>query len=103
MEHRDDGSHHGQDGGRDTATAGEAQREGVLSAEQEQRLPAMAQNNASDVEKVAGIVVQTRADLAATAPDRVFDVLKQRLEQSGVDLPDEEVRELAKQITEGDA
>lgn len=97
------GGHQGQDGGRDTMTAGEAQREGGLGPEQEQRLPAMSQNNASEIEKVSGIVAQTRSDLAATAPEKVYDVLQQRLQQSGIDLPDSEVRELARQITTGDA
>jgi len=97
------GGHRGQDGGRDTLTAGQAQREGALGTEQEQRLPAMAQNNANDLEKVAGIVAQTRGDLAATEPEKVYDVLRQRLQQSGIELPDSDVRELARQITTGDA
>ena len=84
---------------------GGARRSGKarLDDEQEQRLPAMAQNNASEVDKVAGIVAQTRNDLAATEPERVPDVLRQRLEQSGIDLPDAEIDELARQITTGDA
>jgi hypothetical protein len=98
------GGHQGQDGGRDTLSAGQAQREGGLGTEQEQRLPAMAQNNASEIEKVSGIVVQTRQDVAqGDQPERAYDVLKQRLEQSGIDLPDDEIRELARQITTGDA
>jgi hypothetical protein len=97
------GHHQGQDGGRETMTVGEAQRKGGLGTEQEQNLPAMSQNNASDVEKVSGIVVQTRDDIASTQPERVYDVLKQRLEQSGIDLPDSDIQELARQITTGDA
>jgi len=97
------GDHQGQDHGRDTVTAGGAQREGALNDEQEQRLPAMAQNNASEVDKVAGIVAQTRNDLAATEPEKVPDALRQRLEQSGINLPDDEIDELARQITTGDA
>ena len=98
----DSGDHHGQDGGRDTMTAGEAQREGALGTEQEQRLPAMAQNNASQVEKVSGIVVQTRSDVGDQSEERIRDVLRQRLEQSGIDLPDAEIAELAHQISGGD-
>ena len=97
------GDHHGQDGGRGTLTVSEAQREGGLDEAQEQRLPAMAQNNASEVDKVAGIVAQTRNDHAATEPERVPEVLRQRLEQAGIDLPDAEIDELARQITVGDA
>ncbi|GAB3602922.1 hypothetical protein [Microbacterium aureliae] len=99
-----DGDHHGQDGGRDTTTAGQAQRTpGGLGSEQEQRLPAMAQNDASAVDKVAGIVAQTRSDVGDQPLERVADVLRQRLDQSGVDLPDDEVRELARQISTGDS
>ncbi|WP_345800245.1 hypothetical protein AAIB33_12305 [Microbacterium sp. AZCO] len=97
------GGHQGQDGGRDTMTAGQAQREGGLGTEQEQRLPAMSQNNANDIEKISGIVVQTRDDLAATAPEKVPAVLRQRLAQAGISLPERDIDELAKQITTGDA
>jgi len=97
------GGHQGQDGGRDTMTASGAQKEGSLGAEQEQRLPAMSQNNANDIEKVSGIVVQTRNDIAGTEPDRVEEVLRQRLREAGIDLPDSDIRELARQITTGDA
>jgi hypothetical protein len=96
------GAHMGQDGGRETMSASQAQRQGALGTEQEQRLPAMSQNNASDVDKVAGIVAQTRQDLGPDNPERAFEVLKQRLSQSGIDLPDSDIRELARQITTGD-
>jgi len=96
--------HHGQDEGRDTRSAGEAQRtEGGLGTEQEQRLPAMSQNNASELEKVTGIVAQTRQDVGTEPVERIAEVLRQRLEQSGIDLPDAEVEELAHQISTGDA
>jgi len=96
--------HHGQDGGRDTLTVSEAQRTpGALGTEQEQRLPAMAQNDASAVDKVAGIVAQTRSDVGSEPQERIEQVLRQRLEQSGVDLPDDEIQELARQVSTGDA
>jgi hypothetical protein len=96
--------HHGQDEGRETLTASEAQRtKGGLGSEQEQRLPAMAQNDATSVDKVAGIVAQTRQDIGSESVDRIAEVLTQRLEQSGVPLPESEVRELAHQISTGDA
>lgn len=91
--------HHGQDEGRDTLTASQSQRD--LSGAQEQRLPAMAQNNASEVDKVAGIVAQTRNDLGTEPHDRIVEVLHQRLEQSGIQLPDDEVSELARQVSTG--
>lgn len=100
----DDASHHGQDAGRDTMMASQAQdATGGLGAEQEQRLPAMAQNNASNLEKVAGIVAQTRADVATMPFDRIVEVLRERLSQAGVELPDSDVQELARQVSTGDA
>jgi hypothetical protein len=96
--------HFGQDEGRGTLTAGQAQREaGGLGTEQEQRLPAMSQNDASAVDKVAGIVAQTRQDVGTQSVDEIAHVLGQRLEQSGVPLPDSDVQELARQISTGDA
>lgn len=92
--------HHGQDEGRDTLTVSETQRQD-LSGEQEQRLPAMAQNNAPEVDKVAGIVAQTRSDLATEPHARIVEVLRQRLEQAGIHLPDEDISELARQVSTG--
>lgn len=97
------GGHQGQDGGRETMTASQAQREGALGTEQEQRLPAMSQNNATEIDKISGIVAQTRQDVGSEQVERVEDVLRQRLEQSGIDLPDSDIQELARQITTGDA
>lgn len=93
--------HHGQDGERETLTTGESQR--ALSGEQEQRLPSMSQNNADDIEKVAGILVQTRADMATEPRERVVQALTERLEQAGVAVSGQDVEELADQITAGDA
>ena len=96
--------HHGQDEGRDTLTVGEAQRQkGGLGTEQEQRLPAMSQNDASAIDKVAGIAAQTRADVGTEPVGRIAEVLQQRLDQAGVDLPAADVDELANQIATGDA
>ncbi|WP_228484718.1 hypothetical protein [Microbacterium cremeum] len=101
----DDGhDHHGHDDGRDTQTVSEAQQTpGGLGTEQEQRLPAMAQNNASGLEKVSGIVAQTRADVGTEPVERIAEVLRQRLDQAGVHLPDGDVQELARQVSTGDA
>jgi|GEM_PF-918180 len=100
----DDGMDHlGQDGGRDTQTAGEAQRTpGALGTEQEQRLPAMAQNNASDIDKVSGIVAQTRQDVGTEPLEQIAHVLQQRLTQSGIELPENDIEELARQVSTGD-
>ncbi|MCR2792092.1 hypothetical protein NQ156_03345 [Microbacterium sp. zg.Y625] len=96
----DGGEHYGQDENRGTLTVSETQR-ADLSGEQEQRLPAMAQNNASEVDKVAGIVAQTRSDVATEPHERIVEVLHQRLEQSGIRLPDDEIAELARQVSTG--
>lgn len=101
----DDGrDHRGQDGTRDTLTVSEAQQTpGALGTEQEQRLPAMDQNNASDLDKVAGIVAQTRQDIGTEPLERIQEVLQQRFDQSGIELSENDVRELAQQVSTGDA
>lgn len=95
--------HHGQDAERDTLTVGEAQRKNGLGDAAEQRLPAMSQNNADDVAKVAGIVAQTRSDVGTRTFDEIRHVLAQRLEQTGIALLDDEIDELVRQISTGDA
>lgn len=88
----DDGDHYGQDGGRETLTAGEAQRQAGAGGEQD--LPAMAQNNSSDAEKIDGIVRQTRADLAGEDGERVQAVLRQRFAEAGLEVSDAEIARL---------
>ena len=98
----DDGSdHHGQDGGRETLTVGESQRE--TAGDQEQNLPAMSQNNASDQEKITGIVAQTRVDVGDQDDARIADVLRQRLDQSGIATTDDELGQLTRRVRNGDA
>lgn len=100
----DGGDHHGQDEGRDTLTVGEAQRTpGGLGTAQAQRLPGMSENDATALEKVSGIVAQTRADVGTEPQERIVEVLRQRLSEAGVDLPDSDVEEMARQISTGDA
>ncbi|QKJ18482.1 hypothetical protein [Microbacterium hominis] len=62
----------------------------------------MAQNDASSLEKLAGLVAQTRSDVGAESLDQIRHVLGQRLEQTGIELPDHVVDELARQIHSGD-
>ena len=98
----DDGSdHHGRDGGRETLTVGESQRE--TADDQEQNLPAMSQNNASDQEKIGGIVAQTRVDVGDQDDARIADVLRQRLDQSGIATTDDELGQLTRRVRSGDA
>lgn len=96
-----DADHHGQDGGRDTLTAGEAQRADALGAGDTQDLPAMSQNNATAEEKIAGIVIQSRQDLAAGTREPVEDMLRGRLHDAGLDVSDEFVAELAERVKAG--
>ncbi|HWL78453.1 hypothetical protein [Microbacterium sp.] len=72
-----------------------------LDPEQAQDTPMLAQNEASEVDKVAGIVVQTRSDVGDKSIDEIAHVLRQRLNDSSIELPDSEVQELAKQIATG--
>jgi hypothetical protein len=57
--------------------------------------PAMDMNDTSTSEKIDGIVAQTRADHAADGPERIAEVLRQRLSQAGIDLTDDEITELS--------
>jgi len=88
--------HQGQDGGRDTLTAGQAQHE--MAGQATQDVPAMSQNNATQDDKVDGIVAQTRVDVGGEPLDRIADVLHQRLEQAGISLSDDEIAALAERV-----
>ncbi|BDV31645.1 hypothetical protein [Microbacterium terricola] len=88
--------HHGQDGTRNTLTAGQAQHE--MAGQAEQNVPVMSQNNATEDEKFDGIVAQTRMDVANEPLDRIAEVLHQRLEQAGISLSDEEIGRLAERV-----
>lgn len=92
----DGADHYGQDGGRDTLTAGEAQS--AMSGSSEQDSPAMAQNNAPDADKIAGIVAQTRQDAEGQSREWIVEVLTQRLRQAGVDLAAVDVDTLTEQV-----
>lgn len=95
-----DADHHGQDAGRDTLNTDEAQRTaGGLGPGYEQTEPSMAQNNASTLEKITGIAAQTRVDVGGESQDRIVHVLRQRLDEAGIALPDADVDELARQIS----
>ncbi|GAA2010494.1 hypothetical protein [Microbacterium ulmi] len=65
--------------------------------------PIMDQHSASDVDKIAGIVVQTRADVGTEPVERIAEVLGQRLRDAGLDLDDGEIADLARQVATGDA
>ncbi|MBW9092240.1 hypothetical protein JNB62_00925 [Microbacterium jejuense] len=81
-----------------TGAAGDA-----LDQDQERRLPTMAEDDAEGLEKVTGIVAQTRQDSGTEPLDRIVEVLRDRLQQAGVELPDGDIEELARQVSTGDA
>jgi len=57
--------------------------------------PVLQQNQATDQERIDGIVAQTRADLGDESDERYAEVLRQRLEDSGIPMSDEDRQRLA--------
>lgn len=94
----DEKDHHGQDLGRETLSAGEAQHEDALGERGEQTLPAMDQNNATNDEKIAGIIVQTRADVGTESVERAREVLVQRFEETGVSVDEDQLDGYARRV-----
>lgn len=88
--------HHGQDGGRDTVTVAQAQSRDAGAATQD--LPAMSQNNATDEEKLAGILAQTRGDAATEPLSRVEELLRARIHDAGLAVDDARLSTLAGEI-----
>lgn len=90
-DHHGSADHHGQDDADGTLSGGQTQHE-MTGPEQDQ--PILAQNNAPDSEKIAGIVEQTRTDVAGHPAERVRDILAQRFEQAGIQIDDAELDRL---------
>ena len=88
--------HHGRDDGRDTLTAGQWQREHGPGGVQDQ--PAMSQNNATDDEKLRGIVAQTIVDVGDRDDEDIAYVLRERVEQSGIPVTDDELADLVRRV-----
>lgn len=64
--------------------------------------PRMDHDEVGDLDKIAGIVVQTRADLGTATEDRIAEVLGQRFRDADLDVSDEETADLAHQIATGE-
>ncbi|GAA3642385.1 hypothetical protein GCM10022200_27730 [Microbacterium awajiense] len=94
-EHHGSADHHGQDDADGTLSGGQTQHE-MDGSEQDQ--PILAQNNAPDSEKIAGIVAQTRIDAADQEHESVRHILAQRLEQAGVQVEDDELDGLVDEV-----
>jgi hypothetical protein len=63
--------------------------------------PVLAQNNATTQEKLDGIAAQTRVDLGDESHDRYEEVLRQRLNDSDIQLSDDDVSKLARRSSGG--
>jgi hypothetical protein len=57
-------------------------------------------DDASDGDKVAGIVEQTRADVAQGNVDDVRDALAQRLREAGLEVSHEEFDAILRRVTD---
>lgn len=60
--------------------------------------PALDQNDASNEDKIAGIVAQTRADVGDQDVTRIADVLAQRFDETGVEIDADRTVALAAEI-----
>lgn len=87
------GDHHGQDGGREEIWAGDVQR--GTAGDPAQTAPMMSQNDAGAGQKIEGILVQTRADVAGHDDVDPRSILAQRLKEAGIAVTDEEFEAVA--------
>lgn len=62
--------------------------------------PAMDMHDATDEERISGIVAQTRADVGDAPEERIADVLRQRFTETGTDVGDDRIRALAAEIAQ---
>ena len=60
--------------------------------------PVLDQNPASDGDKIAGVVAQTRVDVGGEPISRIVEVLRQRFTDAGLVVDDEQVAQLAEQV-----
>ena len=63
--------------------------------------PVLPQNDASVEDKLAGIAAQTRVDLGDESHERYQQVIRQRLDDSGIQLTDDQVSDLARRSSGG--
>jgi len=63
--------------------------------------PVLAQNDPTELERLDGIVVQTRADLAGEDVAVVEKSLRRRLDDAGIVLEEEEIEALARDLSAG--
>ncbi len=61
----------------------------------------MDQDEVGDLDKIAGIVVQVRADVGTEPEERIAYVLAHRLRDARIELSEPEIADLARQIASG--
>lgn len=70
-------------------------------SEDEQTEPVMDMHEATDEERVDGIIDQVRIDVGDKGERRIADVLRQRFEQSGVPFDDALIASSVARVREG--
>jgi len=70
-------------------------------SEDEQTEPVMDMHEATDEERVDGIIDQVRIDVGDKGERRIADVLRQRFEQSGVPFDDALIASSVSRVREG--
>lgn len=93
----------GPEGGASPADSvgGAVHEDGKVSRPGEQSAPAMDTHETDDEARIAGVVVQTRADVGDASEERIADVLRQRFADVGLDLGDDRIRALAAEVSGG--
>lgn len=83
------------------SVGGAVHDDGKVSRPGEQSGPAMDTHPTDDEARIAGVVVQTRADVGDAPEERIVDVLRQRFSDIGLDLGDDRLRALAAEVSGG--
>lgn len=68
----------------------------------EDSAPELDESSASDVDAIAGIVVEVRDTAGASHSDDIEAMLRRRLAESSVEVSEDDVQNLVQQIREGD-
>jgi len=91
----------GPDGGAGAADSvgGAVHQDRKAARPDEQSEPAMDTHATDDEARIAGVVVQTRADVGEKSEERIADVLRQRFRDIGLDLGDDRIRALAAEVS----
>ncbi|MFG6402082.1 MULTISPECIES: hypothetical protein [unclassified Microbacterium] len=80
---------------------GSVSDETPTSATGTQDAPAQDMHDASEDDKIAGIVAQTRVDVGDKDDERISEVLRQRFEDSGISVAGDRLAALAAEVSNG--